>query len=191
MKKFNTNLYPSGGYFFRDEDGHVHRDKSWVRVAARLAEYRKRAGKPVGRPLDEVTAQACQRNPSMCYEEGTRVSPNKPPPSLKARVLMWLNTMLTENRKLPVATVTPAEAESRAQICATCPANTPMGVKSCATCRQAMKTLRQELIGSRKRDQRLEGCSILAVDLASAVHLDEVRVTRADLPAHCWRKIVQ
>lgn len=189
MKKFNNNLYPSGGFFFKDADGVVHREKSWAKVAAKVTAYRARAGKPIGEPLAEVMQQACQRNPSLCYEDGIRPASPKPPTSLKQRAILWLNTMLGIHRKTKLELVTPAEAERRAQICATCPLNTPMGVSSCASCKQAAKVLRQELIGARKRDQRLEGCSVLGVDLVSAVHLDEPRVARNDLPAHCWRRI--
>jgi hypothetical protein len=189
MKKFNSNLYPSGGYFFKDEDGVVHRAKSWEKVALKLEDYRRRQKKNPGSPLVEVMAQACSRNPSLCYEDSGRPAPPKPPTSLKQRIILWLNSMLNAHRKVKLEMVTPAEADQRAQICASCPFNTPMGVKSCSTCRQAVKVLRQELIGSRKRDGRLEGCSLLGADLTAAVHLDEPRVPRGDLPAHCWRKI--
>lgn len=191
MKKINRNLHPPEGYFFKDEDGVVHRDKNWTKVAIRLEAYRKRLGKPIGTPMQEVINQACARNPTLCFEEGARVALPKPPPSLKARVIMWLNGILKIHQKQKLAMVSPAEAEARGQICATCPLNTPMGVSSCSTCRQAVRTFRQELIPGRKKDRRLEGCGVLAIDLQTAVHLDEPRVDRGDLPAHCWRKVSQ
>lgn len=191
MQKINVNLYPSGGRYFTESDGSTHRAASWNLVIKKVTEYRERKRVPVGDVAAEVVAQACQRNPALCYDDRRakgQPAP-KPPTPLKAKVLMWLNSFLQAMTKGPLQYVDANESRQRAAVCAKCPLNTPLGTSECATCRQAIAGYRDKIIGnSRARDARLGGCSGLAVDLVTAVHLDELRVDAPALPNHCWRK---
>ncbi len=186
MQRINVNLYPKDGYFFKEQDGTMIRGKKWGEVVSKVAAYRSRAKLAPGEPAREVIAQACTRNPSFCFQQGTiTIAPRV---TLKARVLKWLNGLL-QVPKAELEYVSPALAKERSQICASCPQNQSLGVTSCSSCKQAFGEFRKQLIGSaRVRDQRLGGCQILASDLTTAVHLDEVRVDNTELPAHCWRK---
>jgi len=142
----------------------------------------------VGNPEQDVVAQACRRDPQICGES-YRVSPIARPPSLKATVLKWLSSFLNLTRKgEKLEFVSPNEAYDRSNTCERCPFNTPLGVSSCSSCKQALREFRKALLGSKKQDTRLGGCSILGVDLQTAVHLEELRVDNPQLPAHCWRK---
>lgn len=186
MQRINVNLFPKDGYFFRDSNGTVLRAGNWPAVIKKVREYRQRAGFPPGDPATEVIAQACTRNPAYCYEK-THVAV-APQISLKARALQWLNAIM-RIPKDQLQFVSPAEAKSRAGICASCPMNQSLGVTSCNSCKQAFTEFRKQLLGgARVRDARLGGCAVLNCDLMTAMHLDEVRVDSAALPQHCWRK---
>lgn len=191
MRIINLNLFPAGGFFFRDADGSVHRAGSWRRVIAKVTEYRARNKMPPGKPEEEVFAQACVRQPAICGGNQTQaISVVKPATPFKAKVLQWCNSLRREQEKGPLVYVSDAESKRRAAICATCPFNTPTGANDCSSCKQSFVNYRDNLIGTaRPRDKRLGGCKILNSDLVTAVHLDEVRIDNSALPGHCWRKI--
>lgn len=190
MRRINCNLYPSGGHFFVESDGSKHRAGNWRAVIKKVTEYRQRARLPMGDVEQEVMAQACARNPSICYDD--RRAPPPPQPksvTIKAQVLKWLFGFQQLKEREPLNYVSTAESVARAAICAKCPLNTPLGVKTCATCKETLKEYRKQLLGgARARDSRLGGCAVLGSDLVTAVHLDELRVENPALPPHCWRK---
>lgn len=188
MLRINCNLFPSGGYFFVESDGSKHRAGNWRAVVKKVTEYRQRARLPLGDVEREVMAQACSRNPALCHDDRAVQAP-KPAVTVKARVLKWLFGMKQVQEREPLTYVSTAEATARAAICAKCPQNTPLGVKTCATCKETLKQYRKELLGgARARDSRLGGCNVLGSDLVTATHLDEIRVDNPSLPANCWRK---
>jgi hypothetical protein len=191
MQRINSNLYPKDGYFFRESDDSVHRAKNWREVIAKVTEYRKLKGLAPGKVLQEVMAQACQRNPRLCHEEPAANRP-KPPVPLKARVLQWLSGLNKHTDSGPINQVAPDAAKVRADVCAACPANKALGVNSCAACKQAVEGYRVNIFRGKVRfDGRLGGCTILGTDLASFVNLDQDRIDNEALPAHCWTKIVR
>ena len=186
--RINVNLYPKDGYFFRDSDGTPIRAGNWRAVIKKVIEYRERAGRPVGDVESEVIAQACQRNPQICRET-IRVNIANRPVSLKSTVLQWLTGVKKiKERDGKVATVPLAEEKIRADVCAKCPLNTPLGVNSCSSCKRTLIEFRKFIFGDGRADGRLGGCSVLGVDLPTAARLDEIRVDNPQLPAHCWRK---
>jgi len=188
MVRINCNLYPSGGYYFDESDGSRQRAGGWRAVIKKVTAYRQRARLPLGDVENEVMAQACSRNPALCYDDRA-VQPPKPAVTVKARVLKWLFGFKQLQEREPISYVGVAEAAARAAICAGCPQNTPLGVHTCATCKATLKEYRKQLLGGgRPRDARLGGCNVLGCDLVTAVHLDEIRVDNGALPAHCWRK---
>lgn len=188
MIRVNVNLFPKDGYFFKDSDGTILRAQNWKTVAKKVIEYRKLAKLPPGNPEVEIAEQACARQPTLCHNV-TKVVPVNKALSLKSRVLKWLTqfrALAAQEGKLEF--VQDSEAKSRAETCARCPLNVPLGPSSCSACKQAVTEMRRSILGPRKGDGRLNGCNILGVDLPTAVHLDEIRLDNADLPAHCWRK---
>lgn len=188
MRRINVNLYPKDGYFFIEADQSRHRAASWRAVIKRVTEYRQRQGLPVGNVEVEVMEQACSRNPSLCVQDNAAPAP-KPQVTLKHRVIQWLSAISRIADRGPLSFVREKESTARASICAKCPKNTALGVKSCSTCKQALAEYRKNLIGgARVRDARLGGCDVLGADLVTAVHLDEIRVDNPALPANCWRK---
>lgn len=191
MQRINSNLYPKDGYFFRESDGSLHRGKNWREVIAKVTEYRKLKGLVPGKVLQEVMAQACQRNPKLCYEEPAADRP-KIPVSLKARVLRWLYEMVQHKTRGPINLVSAEAAKARADVCAVCANSQALGVNSCAACKQTVKAHREAIFqGKVQFDARLGGCKVLGTDLASFVCLDQERIDNEALPAHCWTKIVR
>lgn len=187
MKRINVNLFPRDGYFFKDQDGAVIRGENWSSVMRRVEAYRKRNGYAVGNVENEVSAQACARNPSHCSDINDATIHQTKIVSLKGRVLKYLGFIrsLLPSR---VPWVSATEAARRAGICAGCPQNTPLP-EGCASCRAALNAMRNEILGPhRARDSRLNGCAILGEDLPTCVHVDHDVVDSPELPHNCWRR---
>lgn len=187
MKSLNPNLYPRGGFFFKESDGARIFGDTWAGVMTRVAAYRKRAGYPPGDVVAEVTAQACQNNPTICVEENAAYTHEKNRASLKGRVLTWLAKMNAEKTKNPVAFVGEEEARSRATVCASCPRNQSLP-EGCASCRAAVVESRKNLVGRRQEDARINSCATLGEELNAAIWLDRPRIEPGDLPGNCWQR---
>jgi hypothetical protein len=186
MKRINVNLYPRDGYYFREGDGAKIVGTSWPNVMRRVEDYRKRAGRPVGNVEAEVSNQACSRNPANCSEVSAETQRMTLVASLKGRVLQYASFLRGLGKRIPW--VSAQDAANRANVCATCPNNTALP-EGCATCRVALKAMRDEILGrGRKQDARLNGCSVLGEDIVMSCHVDHDVVDSDALPAHCWRK---
>ena len=187
MKQINPNIYPKGGYYFVDSDGsrHVAAD-GWHGVIARVKAYRKRKGVAEGDVATEVIAQACQRYPMLCHEDDGRRQEQLKRSSLKTKILSWLAWLRGYQDK---HFVEDSLARERANICQSCPNNTPLQ-DGCASCRATVTALRKEILGPHRFvDGRLNACLVMGEDLPTVVHLEMTAVDKGELPAHCWRKI--
>lgn len=183
----NTNIYPKDGYWFQDKDGARIFGQSWVSVFARVAAYRKRTHQPEGNVAEEVTVQACSRNPGLC-NNGVSVSPTDQSLPLKTRVLAWLNGVRERASKGdPPHWVDEGTAKTRIIICAACPLNKEIG-SGCASCRAAVRELRNSILGGRYQDGRLQGCENIGEDTCVSVHIEQTTLDRPALPVNCWRK---
>jgi len=196
---FNRSLAPQGGRYFIDEDGVKHKAENWDFLALRLANYRKRAGKPPGNPAAEILAQVCARQPNYCQETGP--GPTPPPPThrvnadgergssgkLTERVLKWLAHVIGMRRAGGAQRVSSSEAARRAAICAGCVYNRILN-ESCGSCNRTRKMAAEALIGGARVNTKLGGCKILSQDNRIATHLDLPKPSEEGLPGHCWRK---
>lgn len=189
MWRINTNLYPRDGYMFKDTDGSIHRStKGWKDLIVRVGDYRRRNGKPMGNVEAEVHAQACQNNPSYCYDSDRVVTQvqNYPVKTLKSSVLQWLADV---RRRKPELQFVPAElAAARANVCASCPFNKPLPSGGCSSCKAAIGEIRAQVLANKKVDQRLHTCERLGVDNAVLSHLEHPTMENPNLPDHCWFK---
>jgi hypothetical protein len=186
MRKINVNLFPKGGYVFKENDGTIITSSNWKGVFARVTEYRRRNNFPSGNPEQEVMEQACKSNPGICTDETPQMLRDRRRVSLKGRWLAWLSEKIRLRAKEPLVFVD-EEAPARANICANCPENQAMQ-EGCSSCRSAVNEMRRTLIGGKAIDGRLHGCAVLSQDNAVAIYLDEQRVDEPDLPTQCWRK---
>lgn len=185
MIRIKVNMYPPEGRMFTEKDGTIFRAGSWRGVIRKVEQYRKINNRELGNVEAEVMAQACQRTPSLCYDDSGSWAPPTPPAiSLKARVLNWLAQLA----KVTPSYARASEARRRAEICMRCPKQGPME-KGCATCKAAVKELRKANLRGRTQDNRLACCSQLGTDLRVAVWIDDARLNDPELPAECWRKV--
>lgn len=192
MKRVNVNMHPKDGHFFKLADDAVVFGLSWTEVIARVVAYRKRNGLPPGNPEEEVHAQACQRNPNLCYDD-TGVSQQayertEKRITVKGKVLKWFSDMVNRLRNHDIRYVEPAEVAKREAICGLCPKNIAYA-EGCSSCKAAVKEFRSTLLVKRRVNASLNACSVLGEDTATSVHFDEHRVTNSDLPANCWRRV--
>lgn len=198
----NPNLFPDGGRYFLDEDGTKFKAENWDFLARRVANYRKKAGKPAGDPEAEIMAQACARQPNLCAEEDRGPSPPPSPAyqhpqpivvrenagNLTKRVTKWLSVVLTQFRNSTLAKVDRGEAKRRAQICAHCPLQRGLS-EVCGSCKRARKTVVESILRSERRvNEELKGCLILGEDTSLSVHLALPNTGNSSLPGHCWRR---
>ncbi len=185
-QNINSNIHPHDGFFFKDADGVRHFADTWTGVAKRVALYRKRKGQPAGSPLEEVIAQACQRNPVLCHNEDGQRQLMLKKTSMKSKILSWLAWLRGYEGK---HFVEEGLARERANICAGCPLNQAFQ-DGCASCRATVTALRKEILGPKRFiDGRLNACLEMGEDLPTVVHLEMTAVQRDELPAHCWRKV--
>jgi hypothetical protein len=184
MIRIQFNIRPPNGWEFKERDGTVIRAGSWRGVIKKVVHYRLLNRFPPGDPTTEVTAQACHKNPSSCYDDkGSWRHPAAGGISLKARVLKWLS----ELSKVTPAYVPSADAKQRADICMRCP-NQSAVAKGCSTCHSAVKALEEQNLRGRAADPRLLHCSVLGHDLKVAVWIADSRLNNPHLPGSCWRK---
>lgn len=189
MRTLNPNLYPRDGYFFIESDGTRIGADSWGGVEKRVVAYRRRAGLPPGNPAQEVADQACKRNPVLCQDVDETTLKARRIASIKTRLLKWLAGIRARKAREGRLDFVDADmAKRRADYCAGCPHNTPLPT-GCGSCTQALKEIRNELLGRRRQDSRIQGCNMLGEDTVVSAHLDEIRVNNPELPGHCWRKV--
>jgi hypothetical protein len=188
MQNINSNVYPKGGYVYKDADNVVHTGASWPGVIAKVRLYRERRGQPAGDVAAQVINQACQANPGLCRQETAEYRAQLNKTTLKTKTLRWLTDLRTRATTEPLAFVTDEERKQRAGICAACPLNQSLP-EGCGSCVKALHELRKGSIGDRFVDGRLHSCGVLGEDLSAAVHLDQVRFNHSELPANCWRKV--
>lgn len=183
MKDINPNVHPKSGYKFQEADQSWHVADTWGGVVARVTAYRRRRGAEIGDVWREVVEQACRREPVLCTEVNSATQTKLREASLKTRTLNYLNSLRGKQQSF----VEDRLARDRAAVCAGCPLNTPLN-EGCSSCRESLKALRQEIIGNRHRDGRLNSCAILGEDIQTALSLDSQTVINGELPGHCWRK---
>lgn len=192
MIKINVNVFPSGsgGHVFTESDGTVIRGKSWSGVVRKVQAYRRQNGLEPGNAYDEVMAQACARNPSLCKEVTAAPPAAVRPPTLKGRVITWLATLRAAAQRQSLAYAAKEVMKARANTCAACPFSKPLP-EGCSTCKMAITEMRKQILGPERLnglDHRPGACEALGCDLPTAAWLDEPRVRHDGLPAHCWRK---
>lgn len=184
MKSLNPNIHPHEGFFFKDADGARIFGDTWAGVIARVRKYRARAGYAPGNPEEEVTQQACARNPVLCNNDPQGHAAHVQNLPLKSRVLTWLNNLTNQKDK---QFVEEGLARERAAVCAKCSKNVGLP-GGCASCKAALNHLRKQVLDKRFQDGRINACEVLGEDLPTVVHLEIQTVENSALPAPCWRR---
>ena len=189
MKQINPNMYPHGGFYFKEADGTTHAADSWDGVISRVKRYRKRQGKPTDTVDTEVIFQACVRNPTLCVEDNGVTRAKQLEASLKTRVLTWLTRVrrVKEKNSEALRFVDPGLHDARTDVCIRCPMDKSLP-EGCGSCRQALKSLQEEIVGSRQTDSRATACPVLGEYLPVSAWIEQIAVPNDALWAECWRK---
>lgn len=187
-QRAHVNIFPKGGYLFVESDGTTIRATGWSGVIARVIAYRNRNKLAPGNPVEEVHAQACQRNPNTCHETEDPVTMKALSVArLKGRALAWAASLRARRAGTPLAFVDEGLMRARATVCASCPAHATIA-GGCGSCKRALKEVREEILGGRPIDSRVSGCSILGEDCAINTWLGDPVVENGSLPGCCWRR---
>lgn len=185
MLRLRLNIAPKNGYFFKETDGSPHQATSWAALIKKVIRYRVLNGKPKGDPEGEITAQACARDSSVCYNDDPVTRMQTKRASLKGIVLAWFAELRKKKKVGHILFTDGGVMTARANICATCPQNTELP-GGCSSCKKIVREMRREVLGDRGQDGRIHACAILGTDLPTATWLDEPQLD--NVPDHCWRK---
>lgn len=204
--EFNSNLHPPLGHVFKEKDGTKFRGTGWADLEAKVAEYRRINGKPVGDVRADIMAQVCKSSPSYCRESGAARPPVQPRPERKpdaprppapvtsgkgnmvTRATNWVHMLLAFKRKGAITFVSKQEAKRRAGICAACPRVTSV-TGSCGGCMTALATAKGAVLAGEAPVQKaIAGCQVLGEDTSVSVFIVQSPATDSELPANCWRR---
>lgn len=190
MLKINPNIFPKGGFVFKNQDGTTIVGDKKPAVVARLRAYRKRIGQAPGDPEQEVTQQLCERNPGLCTQDDGQNAAMLKLATLKGRILAWFASVRSRMASNPLQFVSQDEANRRGLTCLGCPFNKNLPDSGCSSCVSVVKELRINVIGGRKIDSPVthRGCNVLGEEIATSVWLEQLTVDNSELPAFCWRK---
>jgi hypothetical protein len=190
MMQINPNVYPKGGYEFKDTDGAVIRGDSWVGVAARVKAYRKRRGAALGDVDAEVVAQACQKNPVLCSEDNGATRAALVVTTTKSRMLRWLGQQQAAKQKDPgsVQFVSQDLHDAREDVCSRCPKDKALADEGCGSCRAAREAMKTEIVGKRRTGHNILVCPVLGEYLPVSTWIEQQAVLNDDLWHECWRK---
>lgn len=184
MLRLRLNISPKDGYIFKETDGSRHSAASWAELIKKVSRYRLLNRKPPGDPAGEITAQACTRDSSNCFNDDPVTRQQTKKASLKGRVLAWFSELRKKKKIGHILFTDGGVMTARANICVTCPHNTELP-GGCSSCKKVVKEFRKEVLGDRGQDGRIHGCALLGTDLVTSTWLDEPPLD--GLPAHCWR----
>lgn len=191
---FNINLYPSGGWYFRDAEGVKHVGSSLQALVNTVRAYRERNALDIGDPEMDIVNQLCARDPGYCREEVRRVptpapgAPRNPLSTLAQKVSSWVSQRFADRRMGRIKKVTASEAKRRAAICARCPKQLAFP-STCGGCKENVNRLAAEAVANEVLDRSLQCCSILAEWTPTSVWIDSPPEPNNDLPVECWRKL--
>jgi hypothetical protein len=187
----NFNLYPPSGYAFRDPgSGLTFTGGNWPEVIYSLRAYREANGLPEGKPEEEVFGQFCLDYPHYC-ESGrqarmfARLAVTQV--GFASAMQAWIADIFSKVNTRKVGYVTRDEYARRAKICRTCPRQRSWS-SGCAGCEKNTRAVVRHILGNRKPEDALDGCSLLREDTKVSCHLTLDPVTVPGMPSRCWRK---
>lgn len=191
--KIRPNLFPQDGYIFTETDGTRLKSGSWRSLIKTIIDFRQRNRRAVGDPEQELIAQVCRRQPSICYDPGQKVQPGENTKisrtsQLKGRVMAWLNGLVKRTQKVGKPDMVPELiSTARYVMCQRCPAVRiiPSG---CSSCVKAIEAMRRDITGRVDRPGDLTACDYFGIDIPIATRLNGSDEDTAGAPHNCWRK---
>lgn len=189
MLSFNPNLWPDGGWFFKDADGVKHKGSSFNALVKTVIEYRQRRGQNVGDATQEIVVQLCARNRGFCKDtHPPGPIPETPSSNLMAKILNFMGWLIQEKRLGHIRLIDRNVAMARANICAKCPRQRALPT-SCGGCKASVHTSRKAILdGQEPVHAGIAVCAALDEDVATVVHIAVPQRHDESLPAECWRR---
>lgn len=188
MLSLNPNLFPSGGWYFKDADGVKHKSNSFANLIKTVTQYRERRGQAMGNPTQEIMVQTCGRNPGFCRDGHTVPVPEAPSSNMMAKILNFLTWLIQEKRLGHLRLIDRDVALARAHICAQCPRQRSLPT-TCGSCKAGVANSRRAILdGQEPVHAGIQVCSVLEEDVATVVHIAVPQRHDVTLPAECWRR---
>ncbi len=185
---FNPNLWPDGGWHFKDADGVKHIGSSFPALVKTVTTYRERRGQDVGDPTQEITVQLCGRNRGFCKDTYPAPIPEPMSGTLLLKVLNFLQWLIQEKRLGHVRLIDRNVALARAHICARCPRQREIPT-TCGSCKTGIMNSRRAILdGQEPVHAGIQVCAALEEDAATMVHLAVPQRHDDSLPPECWRR---
>jgi hypothetical protein len=188
MLSFNPNLYPDGGWWFKDAEGTKHKANSFQNLVKLVVEYRNRRAQPAGDVTQEIVVQLCGRNGGFCKNSHLAPIPESPNSNMLAKIMNFMGWLIQEKRLGHVRLIDRNVAMARANICAKCPRQRSLPT-TCGSCKASVATSRRAILdGQDPVHAGIQVCSALQEDVATTVHLAVPQRHDETLPAECWRR---
>lgn len=185
----NPNLWPDGGWWFKDAEGTKHKASSLSKLIETVIKYRQRRAQDIGNPSLEVLTQICGRNRGFCKDtSGPNPIPESPDGNLMAKILNFMGWLIQEKRLGHIRLIDRNVALARANICARCPRQRGLPT-SCGSCKASVATSRRGILdGQDPVHAGISVCGALQEDVCTVVHLAVPQRQDESLPAECWRR---
>ena len=194
----NTSVVPPGGFHYTETHDGISikiESDSVEATAEALLRYRVNNGIPPGDPQKDVFDYICKNWPHFCHNTdpynktvGREQSPDE---NLSRRMTVWMTKLWNSG---PDNSVTQAEAERRAAICAVCPQNQDYRPGGCGGCIDGIERLGFTWRRNRTTtlDAKLSGCKATGAHLPSLVQAEKIPAMSDEeknrLDTTCWRK---
>lgn len=194
LKLKDKSLTPPGGWrYVQRESGKVITATSFLNLVAEVQQHRMANGYPIQMDMEqEVDEGVCREIPEACVERKHEAIPSR----LNIRNVLNFTMTLGESILKGNPKVDEEEANRRAKICATCPAN--INADGCGACNlDTINSLITKLTGAMptRYDDKLESCRYCGCLNKAQVwfpldilkrHLNP-EIAEA-LPTACWKK---
>jgi hypothetical protein len=188
MLEVNPNLFPPGGFVFKDEDGMEVRGSDLPGLVQAVESYRRQTGGSLVDVYGEVVAQICGNTPHVCRDvPASEVGPTPAQKALVARVVAAALMFRREVASGSVKFVKANEAYGRASICERCPRRKEWA-RFCPPCKKNATEVLEAAVRPNELVASVKGaaCELAGDDLSAAVW-EENPERLNGVPSICWR----
>lgn len=185
----NSSLFPPNG-FTHKSDGRTWTGDSWGDVARQIENFRRAAGAPIGKPLEEIYEAFCRAFPHYCVNADKNrvfVDMARSDVGFGQRVVSWV----ANSASTPILRPASGDvANARALVCMHCPEQSEWhGSCGCdpAKVEKVAKVFFKNLgHGPSPETNGLKACRALGEDCRLSVWMSQ-RGKNVGQPGHCWR----
>ena len=185
----NPALFPPNGYR-HEAHGRVWTGDSWADISRQLENFRRTAGIPVGKPLEEIYESFCGRYPTHCQKVEQRlvvVDMVSADIAFGQRVVHWVANQATRGVNPKISGDT---ANARAEICKRCPEQgdwkATCGCSPAAVEAVAKRFFKNLGHGPSPDTNGLHACRALGEDCRLSVWMNQ-KPRAVGQPGNCWR----